>query len=461
MIAYEPGSFKDPSGRVFYLRDEVYRTLTPEAGEALGRAWESGLMPELTRAGLVLETERVRAAEVEVPGLEGTAQLLRQPRVPVVSYAYEWSFEMLRDAALVTLEILERCLAAGFLLKDANSFNLLFLAGKPRLVDVPSIEPYQEGMLWAGYGQFCRSFLFPLLLGAHLGLEFQPLLRGTMGELPVREVARLFRLRDWFKPGVLRDVVLQARLERDFARRQETLAGSVSNYRLPKELLVANVRRLRRIIERLRTPNTPSEWSGYTAFHNYTDEDQRQKRVFVERALEEAKPARVLDLGCNTGQYTELARARGAQVVAVDVDAQAIDLLYRGLPAGASVWPMVANLANPTPAMGWALKERRSLLDRLGSDFVLALALVHHLRITAGVPLEQVVEQLFALAPEGVVEWVDKQDSMVRRMLSLRPDVYPDYTWENFRALLERHGTLVSVQETHEGRRRLCHVRRR
>jgi hypothetical protein len=109
--------------------------------------------------------------------------------------------------------------------------------------------------------------------------------------------------------------------------------------------------------------------------------------------------------------------------------------------------------------MGWQLRERSSLLDRLKCDGFLALALIHHLRITGGVPLDAILTQLFAIAPEGIVEWVDKEDVLVREMLSLRPDVYDDYTWPRFEAALRARGEIVGIQPTHDGRRRLCHVR--
>jgi hypothetical protein len=146
-------------------------------------------------------------------------------------------------------------------------------------------------------------------------------------------------------------------------------------------------------------------------------------------------------------------------VFALDSDARAIDRLYRRQSVNGTVCPVVADLLNPSPAQGWALKERGSLLDRARADAFLALALVHHLRITGGVPFGSILDQLFAIAPEGVVEWVDKKDDMVVHLLRLRPDVYDDYTWPTFEALVLKRARILDVQETHGGRRRLCHVR--
>jgi len=462
MIRFDPASFKDPAGRVFYPDghdDWVGRTLTGDAHAHLQAAYRAGLLQALVADGLLVESEFVRASDLGLsdPGIG--PHILKQRRIPFVSYPYEWSFEMLRDAALTTLTVMDRALGAGFVLKDATGFNILFDGVVPKLVDVPSIEPYVEGRVWAGYGQFCRSFLFPLLLAAYRDVDVQAILRGTLGEVPVGFAANLFGVRDYARPGVFKDVILQARLEHTFGRstvavKRETTAGSY-----PKALLVASIRRMRTLVAGLKRPGSPSEWSSYDSDCTYSDADQTAKQSFVTRVLGVRRFPRIVDLGCNTGTYTTIALTCGARVVAVDLDSKAIDGLYRQAARGVTLSPVVASLLNPTPAMGWALQERRSLMERISSDAFLALALIHHLRITGGVPLGAIVEQLFAIAPEGIVEWVDKADSQVQAMLALRPDVYDDYTWPIFEALILEHGEVVAIGETHGGRRRLCHVR--
>jgi SAM-dependent methyltransferase len=459
MIQYDTASFKDPAGRVFQHDGWIYRSLSQSALHDFTVARDRGLITSLCREGLLVDTELLTAADVGLPGPDLERPVLRQPQVSFVSYSYEWSFEMLRDAALATLRIIERALASGFILKDANAFNILFDGPRAKLVDVPSLEPYREGEVWAGYGQFCRSFLFPLLLSSYRDIDFRRLLRGGLGELSVHDTLGMLRARDFLRAGVLADVYAQARLERTFGRRGTTVKSATAPVRYPKTALVHNVKRLSALIERLRVPSAPTEWTDYETFHSYSEADRTAKEGFVRRSISGGTFTRVVDLGCNTGEFSRIALDAGSAVVSLDVDALAIDRLYRATPPEARLSPIVASLLNPTPAMGWGLQERRGLLDRLKSDSFLALALIHHLRITGGVPLEMIVAQLFAIAPEGVVEWVDKDDGMVRQMLSLRPDVYDDYTWTEFEALLRRHGQIVAVQPTHGGRRRLCHVR--
>jgi len=461
MIDFDPGSFKDPSGRVFSQDGSICRTLSPTARRYFETAQRSGLLASLIGDGLLNDTQLVTSASRGLPSAEVGEVVLVQPRIPLVTYSYEWSFEMLRDAALVTLRVLDRALASGYILKDATAFNVLFDGTQPRFIDVLSIEPYEDGQIWSGYGQFCRSFLFPLLLASYRDIDVQPILLGHAGEIPVRQAAKLFRLRDYARAGVLKDIVAQAALDRAFAGSPGGVKASIAGRAYPKRLLVANLRRLLALVEGLRPPSTAGEWAGYDGCHTYSDAERAAKAAFVRRVLTDQPFPRVVDLGCNIGDYSAVALSAGASVIALDLDASAIDRLYRGRPRQPGLTPVVATLLHPTPAMGWGLRERASLLERVQADGFLALALLHHLRITGGVPLDAIVAQLLRIAPAGVIEWVDKQDAMVERLLSLRRDVYDDYTWETFQAIVARTADIVSVQETHGGRRRLCYVRSR
>jgi hypothetical protein len=163
----------------------------------------------------------------------------------------------------------------------------------------------------------------------------------------------------------------------------------------------------------------------------------------------------VLDLGTNTGQYARLARGTGARVIAVDVSSPCIDAVYRESRGDLQLSPLVADLTKPTPALGWRLIERKGLLDRLRGDFLMALALIHHLRITGGIPLTEIVALLTTLAPAGVIEWVGREDSMVRRLLALRPDVYDDYTKDRFTEILGARARIVQVHDLPGGQRTL------
>jgi hypothetical protein len=119
-MALDPGSFRDPDSRVYVAGDEIYRLLSERGRDdwlALSRA---AVFADATAAGTLVATEAVEREAV--PGLDGTpaAAVLRHERVPFVSYPYEWTFGMLRDAALLQLDLLERALAEDLILRTAR-----------------------------------------------------------------------------------------------------------------------------------------------------------------------------------------------------------------------------------------------------------------------------------------------------------------------------------------------------
>ena len=452
MTTFDPASFRDPSGRLFRHAGAIYRTCSPEALASFDRALKTGLVEALTSSGLLVPSTVVESAREGLSPAEVGDRVIRQPQLPLVWYSYEWSFSMLRDAALTTLRAMTLCLDKGFVLKDATAFNILFEGATPRLVDVHSLEPRVEGALWAGYAQFCRAFLFPLFLLSYKGMDPRALLLANLGEIPVDQVSRVMGIRDKLKPGVLVNVAMQQQLERRFAGRAEDVGKAGAGMKYPLAALKGQVAKLAKVIARLRPPHGDA-WTTYTETHTYDTGGVQSKEGFVGAALDRVEPGLVLDLGTNTGQYARLARATGARVVAVDVSHACVDALYVTAAGDTGLSPLVADLTRPTPAIGWRNIERKGLLDRLQGDFVLALALIHHLRITGGIPLSEVVALLTSLAPSGVIEWVGREDSMVKRLLALRPDVYDDYTQDEFERLLSARRPIAAKQALAGGQR--------
>ena len=286
MIDFDPGSFKDPDGRVFRSGKHVFRAVTPAALARFEHLRDSGLIDALAAPGLLMPTT-IESAEAF--GLDPAAvgdRVIRQAAVPLVSYSYEWTFSMLQDAALVTLDILQAALARDVVLKDAPAFNVLFEGTCPRLVDVLSLEAYQPGALWAGYTQFCRSFLAPLLVAAHTGMAVGPLLRGHLGELPLGDAARLLGWTRVLRPGVATHILLQSRLEQGFGKRPDDVGKATAAAAHPKALFVKTVGRIRALVASLRHRRS-SAWAGYSDANTYSEESRAQKAGFVETALGE------------------------------------------------------------------------------------------------------------------------------------------------------------------------------
>ena len=441
----EPASFRDPEARVVYSPEgEVLRELSP-------RAQQDWAALESTRFfRRALEDGRIVATEEISPGL------LRHERVPFVSYPYEWPFEMLREAALLQLGLLDEALADGFVLKDGSPYNEQWHGSEPVFVDVGSFERLRDGEPWAGYRQFCTLFLYPLLLQAYRGITPQAWLRGSLeGIEPSQARALLPR----FRRGVLTHVILHDRLEAKHAGRTSDVRAELKASGFRKELIQANVRRLRKLVGRLRPRRGRSTWAGYREAAPYSDEDAQRKERFVR----EAGHARLAwDLGANDGRFARAVNADN--VVAVDGDERVVGELYATLRGEGSrtILPLVVDLADPSPGRGWRGVERRRLEERGRPDLVLCLALVHHLAIGRNVPFTELVRWLRGLDSRLVIEFAGRDDPMVQRLLAAkRAETHEDYGRDQFERALRGAFELERQEELSAGTRTLYLARPR
>jgi len=383
-------SFVDPNGRVFEWRGDIYRALEP-AYFARWRQWvNDGTIPALLRDGLLIESELT-----DLHVASGNA-VLRHRRIPVVSYCFEWIPKMLKEAALLTLEFCIRLAEKKLTLQDGHPWNILFDATRPVYVDAGSIVPARDDILWAPYQQFCNFFLFPLYLYAagreHLarwllrdylyGVTDQDLL----GSLPLSYRLRHPRrtlgvaLPRWL--GHLFDYLpeeLQARILAISKR----VSGSAAHIKLRIRFLES----LRKEVASLRFPQSRNNWSRYyaTADHSRfrTDlvpGDWRSKQETVSRIITDVRPQSVLDVGANTGHYAKLAADQGARVTACELDVAALTVCYeQARQEGLNILPLSTNVISLSPAPGRGAGALPSPIERLRSDFVMGLALVHHI----------------------------------------------------------------------------------
>jgi len=456
----DDASFRDPDSQVVHSDGRVLRRLT-ETGRS---DWE-----DLSRAtffqramahGRVVDTVDV-AAEHEGVG-DGWAGLLEHDRVPFVTYPFEWTFGMLAAGAALHLELLRDALAEGMTTKDGYAYNVQWQGVEPVFIDVSSFAPYCGGP-WAGYRQFCETFLNPLMLQSVVGVDFHPWLRGRLEGIPVQHMRRLVSVSDVLRPGVLRHVVLHAALERRAHGTTSSTRSALAEAGFGHHVVIATVDKLLGVVRRLSWHPGTSAWTAYAVANTYTSEDRVRKLRFVDKAVSSARPHLVWDLGCNDGTYARAAASHASHVVAMDADHATVELLYRSLRSSRvrNVLPLVVDLADPSPSLGWRNRERPALLQRRRPDMVLCLALVHHLAIVGNIPLRQVVEWLAGLAQVAVVEFVDRHDPMVIQLLSNKTVAHADYSLGRFQHEITRHFDIDAREELSSGTRTLYVLRRR
>lgn len=439
----DAGSYRDPSGRVFVLDDRVLRTVAPRAAADFEFVRSTGVLQSLITEGAVIAEEPVAAGELP-RGLNDARYVLQHPKLPFISYPYEWCFTALKRAALLHLEIQIRCLEQNVTLADASAYNIQFLGPQPIFIDSLSFRRYHEGEFWIGHKQFCEQFLNPLLLRALLGVPHNAWYRGGLEGIPTAELNRLLPLRRKLSWNVLTNVVMPASLQRTATdgHHAEMPAGA----RFPRTAMERLLARLRKWISGLQPADRgKTVWGDYADQTSYAAEEAERKRALVAEFAASVRPRMIWDIGCNTGDYAKAALEAGAgYAVGFDFDQGALDAAFvRAQSEGLSLLPLFLDLANPTPSQGWGERERRGLTDRASADAILALALVHHLAIGRNIPLEEVVAWLVGLAPHGVIEFVPKSDPMVQRLLRLREDIFDHYTEQAFLGHLRSQARVV------------------
>ncbi|MDX1460862.1 MAG: hypothetical protein R3348_07380 [Xanthomonadales bacterium] len=461
MSGVDTGSFRDRDGRVYLAEKRVFRGLSAQALKAWRSVSQQSFYQDLVSSGELVETREIASSEVPLdPSTKNAwAGFLEHRRIPFISYPYEWSFSMLRDAALLQLRITRAAVEHDFTLKDATPYNIQFDDGRPVFIDIASFETLQPGSAWAGYRQFCEMFLFPLLLQAYKGVDFQPFLRSRIDGIGVQQAARMFSLRDRFRKGVLGNVWLQAKLEARYGQSSKDVRKDLKSAGFGKELILANLRKLQRLVTGLQWQDPVSEWGDYESFHNYSEADHQAKAAFVAQCAERVRPDLAWDIGCNTGRFSTVAAATSGRVVACDIDHLAIERLYLDPNRPENVLPLLQNIADPSPDWGWKLGERRSMAQRGQPDLVLCLALVHHVVITANIPMAEFVGWLAELTPNLVFEYVSRKDDKVQTLLRNKDDKYSDYSRESCEAALRQHYCIEDELALRDGMRRIYFCR--
>lgn len=451
-------SFRDPMGSVIVMDGRVFRIIRKPYGAVALRFMDSAFFIRRCATGSFPETQITRELPDRLIKLTESNRpecILEHRRIHFPVYPHEWTPNMLYDAGQLTLNLAEEALAEGWMLKDATPWNVLFSDGRPVFCDVLSFEPRGASGIWNAYAQFQRTFVLPLYAHKRHAWPVHSIFLDQREGIDPSVLAPAIRGWRRWAPLELQTIILPAKLSHrpvvqdNRAVVETSVKNEAYNQQLADFVLRRSFRRLRNQLDAVRPHGEGvTQWTHYEKdLQHYSDEDHEIKFNFVRAALSKAGTGRVLDIGANSGEYSLMAAAQGASVVAADFDVSAIDKLYGRAKAGRlPITPMVLNIARPTPAVGWDNQEVDSFLVRARGQFrmVMVLALLHHLIVTERVPLEFVVRLLFDLeAPFLLIEWVSPSDSRFRQIASTHGDLYANLSDATFERALERHFCIV------------------
>jgi hypothetical protein len=452
------GSFRDPSGFVFYLDGEIYRQINLPYKKNYDQIMDSGLYRSLVEAEHLIPHQESNILPVRP---EGAYKIIKPAPVEFISYPYEWCFSELKAAALTTLKIQRMALDHGMSLKDCSAYNIQFRGTHPVLIDSLSFEEYQRGRPWVAYKQFCQHFLAPLALMSYRGPDLGRLSQLYIDGVPLALAKSLLSLRSYLHWAIFFHIALHASAQRAVGggMSRRTARNGQFNARAFQGLLDS----LERGIESLKLRADLSTWSAYHEGEaHYGTAGLEHKKKIVAAFLERCKTGVLWDIGANQGSYGQMAAEKGFRVITFDRDPLCVELGYRqAVERRLDILSLVMDIAAPSPGIGWQLQERKSLLQRRGADTILALALIHHLAISNNLPLTRLAEFFASIGERLIIEFVAKEDPKVQVLVANREDVFSDYTRANFEGEFGRRFVIEAAEAIPSSQRVLYLMRRR
>ncbi len=415
-----PSSLRDPAGFIFEHNEHIYRAVNENYKKHFDLLLSSKLYEKLVSQNILLDHQETTANALGLSLEHGVYKVLEIKRLPFISYPYEWCFSQLKNAALLTLEIQQMAMECGMTLKDASAFNVQYITEKPIFIDTLSFEEHIEGNPWIAYEQFCRHFLAPLALMSYRDDRLGQLSRIYIDGLPLDLAASFIPLQGKLNFSLFCHLILHAQAQHKFKDTSEMQMPKISSRQV-----MALLDNLRGLVEGLKLKQRKSVWGTYYADEcTYTNKALDSKYTIVKALLNRTKPKMVWDLGSNDGKFSRLASNQNIFTIAMDGDHNSTENNYLACQREKDHYllPLLMDLANPSPAQGWAGSETKSLVERGPADMVMALALIHHLAITHSLSLASIARAFASLCNWLIIEFIPPTDSQLKRLLQANPD---------------------------------------
>lgn len=443
----ESSSFRDPAGYIYYCENKIYRKINKCYLKQYTYCKNEGLYDDLIKQKYLIKHQEIEKDE--------NTSLLEVEKVPFISYPYEWCFEQLKEAALLTIKINKIALQYGMILKDASCYNVQFIGCNPIFIDTLSFDFYKEGTPWGAYGQFCRHFMAPLLLMAHIDENLNCLLKNYIDGIPLDVASHILGHRG----GLTAMQHIKWQNQAISKHNNDGKKNIHTEVKIKKESLINMLDMIIRQIEKLSPKKTISEWEDYYNNTNYTLKQEELKSQIITKYLSKIKLNSddiTFDLGANNGKYSRIISQNNSYVVAFDIDTNAVKQNYQECKEkNEKILPLVLDLNNPSPSIGFAYKERKNLNERTPVKLVLSLALIHHIAISNNVPLNDIANWFSQLGKYLIIEFVPKEDSQVKILLKTRTDIFDKYDEENFEKEFTKYYTIIEKDKIKNSQRTL------
>ena len=445
-----PSSFRDPSGYIFIKDGKIYRRVNASYLPVFSKFIETGLYDKLVQEGLLIPHEIIEDQKDYL--------IIKPQHLELITYPHEWSFSQIKDAALLTLNVHRLALESGMVLKDATAFNVQFYKGKPIFIDTLSFEEYREGDPWWAYGQFCRYFLSLLLLMKYISPNLNELLVSYLDGIPLEIASRMLPAKTYLSPFILANIHIHARKHNEFKESFDVDKNPTIASHTQKNIVQSMIDYISDL-----SLNTKTEWSNYYNITNYDDVGFKFKEEFVKGCIEKYGLKKIWDVGGNNGHFSRVIQDDCEAVICTDIDPVAVDQNYCLCKKNneIKITPLFVDFVNPSPGIGFANEERSSFYKRikeLNLDCILALALVHHLSISANCTFEMQAKSFSRICDKLLVEFVAPEDSWAQKLLESKRNarnLFVFYNRKNFESIFKEFYDFLEVKNIPNSKRTL------
>lgn len=422
-----PSSFRDPSSFVFCLENKIFRSIQPNYKNEFNYLIESGLYNELTEKNYLIKHTFIRIDKDE-------NQIIQPEHIPFISYPYEWSFEQIKDAALLTLKIQNIALRYNMSLKDASIYNVQFLNGKPIFIDTTSFE-FNNDKPWTAYYQFCKHFLYPLWIMKYVSPELNSLYLSNLDGIDPKFTIQLMPIRAYFRLSVILHLLTPVFYRTNSEKSGSKLFSKEQHKRLLKHLFS--------IISSLHLPYKKSSWNQYYDNRITNAKYLESKELLVKNIMSRLSAGIVLDLGANDGHFSRFVE-QSSLILSTDFDSRVVNENYIKTKSekNANLLPLVLNICNPSPGIGWNNSERTGFFDRIEFDTVMALALIHHLVFSNNITLEMIAQKLLIAKNHLIIEFIPINDEKVKQITIDKKIDHIQYSENLFESSFEKYFVL-------------------
>ena len=456
-IEFEKGSYRDPVGKIFYYKGRVLRGLNSKGVERFKYIKENHILDESIKKNFLISTKEA----TDLPKINELSEfdlILEHKRIDYITYPYEWCFDQLKDAALHHLNFQLFLLEKNCVLIDASAYNIQFINSKPIFIDTLSLSEYKEGSYWTGHKQFCENFLNPLILSSKKNIDFNNWFKGNLEGITTSDLNNILSLKDKLNYSLFFHVFLMDRYEKKALLKPKEISQRINKKKaLSKKSYKGMLLQLKKFILGLSKDKTLSKWSNYSENNSYNPEEEEKKIRIIENFIKKNKFNYLADLGCNDGLYSFKSLKCGAKkVLGFDSDLNVLNKAYLSSKINnLNFHPVYIDFTNPSPSQGWNEKERKGFNQRMKFNGMIALALYHHITIGNNIPMKEAIDWLISFAPKGVIEFVPKEDDMIKEMTKLKGDIFENYNEERFKLYLEQKVKIININKVSSSGRTL------